>query len=285
VRNFEFLEPSSPEEASRMLADAGENSRLFAGGTALMLAMRQRMLTPSHVIYLGGLQGYDRIEFDERQGLRIGMLVRHADVAGSPVVRSRYPMLAEMAANVANPRVRNQGTLGGNLCYGDPATDPPGCLIALGARLRVVGSGGERRIELAEFFTDYYQTALGADEVLTHIEVPPPPPEASGAYIRHLRTAAEHRPLVSVAFAARRQGAVFRDPRIVIGAATAVPTRVTGAAQYLEGKTINDETLNAVAELAASEAQTLSDLRSTAEYRTEVIRVVVRRAIAKAYGQ
>jgi carbon-monoxide dehydrogenase medium subunit len=283
VRNFEFLEPSSPEEASRMLADAGENGRLFAGGTALMLAMRQRMLTPSHVIYLGGLRGYDTIDFDERRGLRIGTLVRHADIARSSVVRNRYPMLAEMASNVANPQVRNQGTLGGNLCYGDPATDPPGCLIALGARLRVVGSGGERNIDLAEFFTDYYQTALAPDEVLTHIEVPPLPAGASGAYIRYLRTAAEHRPLVSVAFSARRQGAVFRDPRIIIGAATAVPTPVSGAAAYLEGKTIDDKTLDAVAELAASEAQTMSDFRSTAEYRTEMIRVVVRRAIAKAF--
>lgn len=268
-----------------MLADAGENSRLFAGGTALMLAMRQRMLTPSHVIYLGGLQGYDAIEFDEREGLRIGMLVRHADIARSPVVRSRYPMLAQMASNVANPQVRNQGTIGGNLCYGDPATDPPGCLMALRARLRVVGAGGERKIDLAEFFTDYYQTALAVDEVLTHVEVPTPAQGASGAYIRFLRTEAEHRPLVSVAFAARRQGTIFRDARIVIGAATAVPTCVAGAAEYLEGKPINDETLSAVAELAASEAQTLSDFRSTAEYRTEMIRVVVRRAVAKAFAQ
>src|SRR3989442_996162 len=158
VRDFQFLEPSSVTEASHMLVDH-EEGRLFAGGTALLLAMRQRMLTPSHIVYLGGVRGLSRIEYDERNGLRIGALVRHAEIADSAVVNTAYPMLADMAGRVANPQVRNGGTLAGNLCYGDPATDPPPCLMALNAQVVAVGTDGERTIEIDRFFIDYFQSA------------------------------------------------------------------------------------------------------------------------------
>jgi carbon-monoxide dehydrogenase medium subunit len=279
VRNFELLEPESPQEASRMLADSGEASRLFAGGTALLLAMRQRMLTPSHIVYIGGVRGLDHIEFDERNGLRIGALVRHQEVADSPVIRSKYPVLAAMAAHVANPQIRNMGTIGGNLCYGDPATDPPGCLIALRARVSVVGSKGERTIELDDFFTDYYQTALQPDEVVTEIRVPPMAADAKGAYTRFLRTPAEHRPLVSVAVVARRN----REVRIAIGASVPVPTRARRAEQFLEGKTVTRDVLEEAAAIAAAEVEPVSDFRGSAEYRRDMIRTVVRRTAATVF--
>jgi carbon-monoxide dehydrogenase medium subunit len=279
VRNFELLEPRTPQEASRMLADSGEDSRLFAGGTALLLAMRQRMLTPSHIVYIGGLQGLGHIEFDERNGLRIGALVRHIDVAEHQIIKSRYPMLAGMAAHVANPQIRNMGTIGGNLCYGDPATDPPGCLIALRARVSVAGSKGERTIELDDFFTDYYQTALQPDEVVTEIQVPPMAADAKGAYTRFLRTPAEHRPLVSVAVVARRN----REVRIAIGASVPVPTRARRAEQFLEGKTVTLEVLEEAAAIAAADVEPVSDFRGSAEYRRDMIRTVVRRTAATVF--
>lgn len=263
-----------------MLADSGEASRLFAGGTALLLAMRQRMLTPSHIVYLGGVRGLDHIEFDERNGLRMGALVRHQEVADSPVIRSKYPVLASMAAHVANPQIRNMGTIGGNLCYGDPATDPPGCLIALRARVSVVGSKGERTIELDDFFTDYYQTALQPDEVVTEIQVPPMAADAKGAYTRFLRTPAEHRPLVSVAIVVRGN----REARIAIGASVPVPTRARRAEQFLEGKTVTLEVLEEAAAIAAADVEPVSDFRGSAEYRRDMIRTVVRRTAATVFG-
>lgn len=267
-----------------MLADAGEESRLFAGGTALMLAMRQRVITPTHLIYIGGVEGMNGIVFDERQGLSIGALTRHADVAESAVVQQRYPVLAGMAAKVANPQVRNQGTLGGNLCYGDPATDPPCCLMALGASVHAVGEGGERAIALDDFYVDYYQTALEPSEVVTEIRVPPPHPQTRGAYTRFLRTPAEHRPLVSVAVVARFDGSVCVDPRIVVGASVPVPARARRAELFLEGKTVTREVLEGVAEIAAADAQPVSDFRGSAEYRQAIIRTVVRRTAAKLFG-
>lgn len=266
-----------------MLADSGEESRLFAGGVALMLAMRQRLITPSHLVYMGGVASLNRIEFDERAGLRIGALARHQEVADSPVVQSRYPMLAAMAAHVANPQVRNQGTIGGNLCYADPASDPPGCLMALGAELRTVGPSGERTIPLSEFFTDYYATALEPSEVVTEIRVPPMPADAKGVYTRFLRTAAEHRPLVNVAVVVRRQGQICTDARIAVGASVPIPLRIGRAEKFLKNKTVNPETLDEAAAITAQDITPVSDFRGSAEYRREMVRVVARRTLAEAF--
>jgi carbon-monoxide dehydrogenase medium subunit len=284
VRDFEFLEPGSALEASRMLADHGEESRLYAGGTALLLGMRQRMLTPSHIVYLGGVPGLNRIEFDARKGLRIGALARHAEVADSPLVKERYPVLAAMARQVADPQVRNMGTLGGNLCYGDPSTDPPGCLMALGARVVAVSSAGERVIELDDFFTDYYQTALLPDEVVTEIQVPPMAGDAVAAYTRFLRTAAEHRPLVGFAVVASVERGVCSGARLVVGASTPVPARARKAEAFLEGKTVDAETLEEAARIASEEVSTVSDFRGSAEHRRDMVRVVGRRTMAAAFG-
>jgi carbon-monoxide dehydrogenase medium subunit len=282
MRNFEFLEPASPLEASRMLVDAGENARLFAGGTALMLAMRQRIISPTHIVYIGGVGGLDEIAM-EQGGLRIGALARHADVAEASVVKQRYPVLASMAARLANPQVRNQGTIGGNLCYADPATDPPGCLIALGASVRVIGPDGDRAIGLEDFYTDYYETALRPAEVVTEIRVPPMAADACGAYTRFLRTPAEHRPLVSVTVVARSSGSQCRDARIVVAGSVPVPTRARRAEEFMEGKRLSAGVLEEAAQIAAADMEPIGDFRGSSEYRRDMIRVAVRRTAMAAF--
>jgi len=267
-----------------MLVDHGENSRLFAGGTALLLAMRQRMLSPSHLVYIGGIPGLDRIDYDERNGLRIGALVRHGELADAPVVIARYPILAAMAAHVANPQIRNMGTLGGNLCYADPTTDPPSCLMALEARVKSVGAEGERVVALDEFFTDYYETALQPDEVVTEIQVPPLEADAVGAYTRFMRTPAEHRPLVGVAAVARRDRGVCVKARIVIGASTPVPTRARRAEEFLAGERITQEIIDETARIAAADIVPVSDNRGAADYRRDMVLVVTRRTLALCLG-
>jgi carbon-monoxide dehydrogenase medium subunit len=284
VRDFELLEPACAREASRMLADHGEEARILAGGTALLLGMRQRLVSPSHVVYLGGVPGLDQIEYDERAGLRIGALARIASIAGSGAISARYPIIVEMARRVANPQVRNAATLGGNLCYGDPALDPPTCLMALGARVSVVGRDGERAIPLEEFFKDYYVTDLQPDEVLTRIDIPPMAQDTAGAYTRFVRTPAEHRPLVGLAVVARRAGGVCRDARITVGASTPIPVRARGAERFLEGKKVTREVLDEAAGIAAAEITPLSDFRGSAEYRRDMVRAVLRRTAATVFG-
>jgi aerobic carbon-monoxide dehydrogenase medium subunit len=284
MRDFDFLEPVSVREASRMLADLGDECRLMAGGTALMLALRQRMLNPTHIVSLARLDSLRGITFDAYKGLHIGALARHCDVAASPLVQQHYPMLASMAARLANPQVRNQGTIGGNLCYGDPATDPPGCLMALDAQVVLANSTGERVLGIEEFLMDYYITAIEPDEVVVEIRVPVPSPDACGSYTRFLRTAAEHRPLVNVSLLARRNGAQCQSARLVVGASVPVSRRVRRAEEFLAGKTVTLDIAHEAADMVATDIEPLSDSRGSADYRRDMVRVVTRRSIAEVFG-
>jgi carbon-monoxide dehydrogenase medium subunit len=284
MRDFDFLQPASVAEASRMLADLGDDARVMAGGTALMLALRQRMVTPTHIVSAARLPGLRGISFDPQHGLRIGALERHVDVARSPVVQQHYPMLAAMAAQVANPQVRNQGTLGGNLCYADPATDPPGCLMALDAQVVLGSARGERVLTIEEFLVDYYVTAIEPDEVVIEVRVPTPFTDASGAYTRFLRTAAEHRPLASVSLLTRRDGALCREARLVVGASVAIPARVKRAEDFLRGKTVTHAVAAEAADIVAGDIAAIGDARGSEDYRRDMVRVVARRTIAGLFG-
>ena len=284
MRDFDFLEPATVHEASHMLADLGDDCRAIAGGTALMLGMRQRMLAPTHLVSLARLAQLRGIEFDAKNGLRIGALARHADVAASPLVRQHVPVLASMAARVANPQVRNQGTIGGNLCYADPSTDPPGCLMALGAQVVLGSSRGERVLSVEEFLVDYYVTALEPDEIVVEIRVPPLAAGTDGVYSRFLRTAAEHRPLASVAFVARHDGLLCREARIAVGASTPTPIRLRRAEAFLEGRTVDERAVHEVADIVAADIEPVSDARGSADFRRDMVRVVARRTVAELFG-
>ncbi|GJH21470.1 xanthine dehydrogenase family protein subunit M [Caballeronia novacaledonica] len=261
-----------------MLADHQDDCRMIAGGTALMLAMRQRMLSPAYLISLGRLRKLRGISYDPQAGLRVGALSLHADIANSKLVREKYPMLSDMASHVANPQVRNQGTIGGNLCYADPATDPPSCLMALDARILLEGVGRQREVTVEEFLVDYYTTALEPDEVVTEIRIPPVK-FAAGRHVRFLRTAAEHRPLVNVAITVAKEGNLCRDSRVVVGASTPVPTRGVRCEAFLEGKPFNAEVAAEAADILASEIQPISDMRGAGDYRRQMINVISRRSL------
>lgn len=283
MREFDFLEPTSVDEASRMLADLGDEARVIAGGTALMLGMRQRMLAPTHLISMANIARLRGIDRGDQGGLRIGALTRHADVARSQLIQQTVPVLAYMAARVANPQVRNQGTLGGNLCYADPSTDPPGCLMALGAQVVLGGARGERVLSMEEFLVDYYVTALEPDEILLEIRVPAMASDAVGRYSRYLRTAAEHRPLVNVALVARRDGAVCQEARLAVGAATPIPSRLPRAEALLRGQTVTPELAAQVADAVAQDIDPVTDLRGSAEFRREMVRVVAQRTVGELF--
>jgi carbon-monoxide dehydrogenase medium subunit len=283
MHDFDLLEPESIADASRMLGDFGDQCRMLAGGTALMLVLRQRIVNPSRVVSLARIRELRGITFDPSQGLRIGAFTVHADVARSPIVRTHFPMLADMASRLANPQVRNQGTLGGNLCFGDPATDPPSCLMALDAQVVLRSAHATRVIKLDDFIVDYYQTALQPGEILTEIRVPVTRFNA-GTHARFLRTKAEHRPLVNLALSAERDRAHCRDLRMVVGAATAKPTRLVQAEAVLRGKAITRELATAAAEQGAAEVAPISDIRGDAAFRRDMIRVVARRTIEDMFG-
>jgi aerobic carbon-monoxide dehydrogenase medium subunit len=287
MREFDYLLPNSIEEACELLTTYGDDARVFAGGTALMLVMRQRMLNPKVLVSLDKLLALRGIHFDSNSGLRIGALSLHSEVASHPAVKAHYPMLAHMAEHLANPQVRNQGTLGGNLCYADPATDPPGCLIALDAQVVLQSLRGTRTLAMSDFVVDYYTTALAANEILVAILIPPPPPTCVSLYTRFRRTAAEHRPLLNVSFHATRslqRSDRLEDTRIVIAASTPMPIRSKQAEALLASGPVTSQLIASVAKLAAAQANVLSDQRGTEEYRREMIQVVTRRTLHNALG-
>src|SRR6266849_407578 len=171
---FDYQEPANLQEAFTLLEQHGDDARVIAGGTSLIIWMRQRLLTPKVVISLARLPNFDTITYDEHDGLRIGAGARHRDIELSPIVKQHYPLLHETFKKVAQPRIRNMGTIGGNLAGGDPLTDPGASLIALDAEVTISGTKAQRTVLLEEFFVDYYQTALNSGELLTGIRVPPP---------------------------------------------------------------------------------------------------------------
>lgn len=285
MRDFDFLEPSSVESACQMLAEHPEESRAMAGGTALMLVMRQRMLSPKYVVSIDRLDELRGISFDSKDGLRIGALTVHAELAASPDVRRYYPMLAEMAIQVANPQVRNQGTLGGNLCYADPATDPPSCLMALGADVVISGLAGERRLSMEEFFVDYYTTALRPDELITEIRIPAPNKGDCGSYYRHLRTVAEHRPMANTAaWANLDDHGCCQNIRVVVGAATATAVRVRTAESLLLGNVPDMGSVANAAQLVASDIVPIGIDSKSEEYARKIVTVITRRNLARLFS-
>jgi aerobic carbon-monoxide dehydrogenase medium subunit len=287
MRPFDYLQPNSIEEASKMLAEYGDDARVFAGGTALMLVMRQRMLNPKALVSLDKLADLRGISFDSNTGLHIGALSLHADVANHAAIRQHYPMLAHMAAHLANPQVRNQGTIGGNLCYADPATDPPGCLMALNANVVLQSSRRKRTLKIEDFLTDYYTTALESDELLVGVTIPPPIQNSVSHYTRFRRTAAEHRPILNISFHAlkssRSEGIFVNDVRLVVAASTPMPTRLRQAEELLSTEPISEGLIESVAKLASEQANVMSDQRGSEDYRRQMIHVVTRRSLQTAF--
>ena len=284
MRAFEFLEPRSVEEASAMLLRHGENARALAGGTSLVLLLRQRLAEPTHLVHLGNLDDLRGIRVDDAGQLRIGALATHAEVAAHPAIHERFPVIAEMAAQVANPQIRNVATLGGNLCYGDPASDPPTCLVALGARVRVRRGGDEREIAVEHFFKGYYENVLDVGDVLVEVIVPQLPRDGAALYMRFVTTPAEGRPLTAAALRAVGERDVWTEVRLVLGAVVPAPARAPEAERFLTGRKLTPEVLAEAAKLAVRDLDPVDDFRASGAYRRDVTRVVTRRLLERAAG-
>ena len=277
--SIEFLEPGSFHEASAQLFEYGDDARVIAGGVSVALMLRQRLIAPSVLVSLGRISEAASVRPDA-QGLHIGALARLGDLERSEIVRGFCPALAHAFHVVGNVRVRNQATLGGNLCAADYAADPPAMLAALGARLRVLGPAGERLIPLEEFFLGFYTTALQPGEVLTEVFIPALPPTSRASYQKYTSLSAEGRPCVAVAAVADLDtDGRCKQLAVAVGAAVETPQRVSGAEALARGQTLTDELIAAVADEIGRSIDPLTDSRGSAWYRREMTRVFVRRAL------
>ncbi|HJU61893.1 MAG TPA: xanthine dehydrogenase family protein subunit M [Candidatus Binatia bacterium] len=278
---FDYLEPESLGEALTLLERHGDEARAIAGGTSLVIMMRQRRLMPKVVISLARIPNFGRITFDERDGLRIGAGARHRDIELSPIVKRHYPLLHETFRKVAQPRIRNMGTVGGNLAAGDPLTDPGASLIALDAEVTLAGSKENRTIALEEFFVDYYQTALNPGELLTEIRVPPPK-RPGWSHIKFTPRSIEDFATVGIAITLDAKNGVCEDVRMGLNSVASTIVRPKRAEQILRGQPINDARLREMGEIAATEVDPMDDNRGSAEYKREMVKVLIRRAAQDA---
>ncbi len=279
---FDYIEPASLEETLGLLERHGEDARLIAGGTALLIWMRMKLLNPRVVISLAKIPGFDAIRFDLKNGLTIGAGARHRDIELHPAVREHYPLLHETFRKVAQPRIRNMATLGGNLCQGDPLTDPGASLLALDAEVVLLSSMGKRTVALDEFFVDYYQTAIEPGDILTEIRVPLPVSGLRWSHIKFLPRSQEDFATVGVALALRLRGDTCDDVRLALNSVAPTILRAKRAEEIVRGQKVNDKLISEMAEVAATEVDPIDDNRGSAEYKREMVKVLVRRAAAEA---
>lgn len=280
LRRFTIDQPKTVKEAAEMLSHYGEKGRLYAGGTELLLAMKHDLLRYDHLVDVKPLPGLNMIETGNNS-LRIGATVTHRAIEKSDTVREIVPVLADMAHHVANVRVRATGTLGGNLCFAEPHSDPATLLLALEAHVHVQGRGEERILPMDELIVGAYETALAPDELLLAIDIPLASKTKRAAY---LKFQIKERPTLGLALVLDLDnGGSVSKARAVVGSVSAKPCRSDQADALLAGsKGVVEKQLADAAQALADAADPVDDLEGSAEYKRHLIGVYLKRAFAKA---
>jgi carbon-monoxide dehydrogenase medium subunit len=280
---FEYLVPTNIAEVCALLSQYGGGAKVIAGGTDLLVQMKERVLKPEFLVGIKGIDYLSHIDYNTKKGLRIGALASIRSIADSEVIREKFESLAKAASQIGTPQVRNMGTIGGNLCNAAPSADTAPPLIALGAMLKLVSSKGERIIASEKFFIEPGRTALQGDELLTEIQVPTPPPRSGTAYLKLFPRGAVDIAAVSVAaLVTLEENGICADVKIACGAVAPTPIRAESAEAVIKGKKIDDALIDETARLASEESQPISDVRSSAGYRKEMVKVLTKRTITQA---
>lgn len=278
---FDYHRPSSLDEAIGLLKQHGEQAKVLSGGMSLLPTLKLRLGSFAHLVDINRIPGLDGVR-EEGGSLRIGALTRQAALERSELIRKKYPILGDAAPLIADPLVRNRGTMGGNVANGDPANDQPAIMIALGATLVARGPNGERTIAASRFYTGLYETALARDEILTEIRIPVPPAKSGGAYQKLKRKTGDFAvAAVAVQLTLDAKGAVA-SCGIALTNAGPTPLEAADAAKFLVGKTPDAKTIAEAAKLAAAKANPSTDHRGSVEYKKDMARVLAARALQTA---
>lgn len=278
MRHFELVEPKTLHEACFILADDA-NIKPVAGGTALLTIIKQGLLLPKRLVNLKKITDGSAISFDEKHGLRIGALATINEIETSALVREHYPALAEACHVVANIRIRNMATLGGNLAHGDSQSDPPTVLAALDARVEIMDAKGCRELPLAEFQLGSYETALAPGEMVSAILIPPPIIGTRGHYIKFTTGSSEERPCAGVAAFSRIENGICRELRLAVGAVSPRPVRIIAGEERAMNQQLTSDLIQTIANEASRAVEPIDDLRGPAYYKRHLVGVLVRRAI------
>ena len=305
MRKFDYLKPKTVDEALTLLDQYGKKAVLLAGGTDVIVMVKQKNMSPEILVSLQGIPGLDRIEYDGT--LRIGPMVTHRAIEKSESIRKEFSALADAVDVLGSVQIRNVATIGGNICTAAPSADTVVPLLALGAQLKLKSSKSERTISIDQFFSGPGQTVLSQGEILTEISIPNPLPNTGSAYWKHQRRQALDLPILGVAVLLSLDKATVtcsdllcttspistvlhsleedelacKEIRIALGVAAPTPMRARRAESLLRGKKISDELLEKVAIAATEEAQPRDSIRGEAWYRRDMIKVLVKRMAMK----
>jgi len=279
LKPFDYLEPRTVEEASRLLSTHYTDAKILAGGVDLLDKMRRRLIEPKYVVSLGGISGLDYIISNGETNLRFGALTTLRSLESSLTIQRNYVCLWEAVKQIASNQVKNMGTVVGNICVATPASDVTTALYALGAQLKISCSKSEIIIPIENFFIGVNKTILQPGELITEVLLPGPSPTSS-SFMRLGRTLSDITK-IGIAVAIILTNNICKEAKIALGAVAPTVFRAKGAEATLIGQELGPNTIEKAAELAAKEAKPITDLRSTAEYRKEMVKILTRRAIEK----
>ena len=280
-RSFEYFSPRTLDEAIALLQKLGPEAKLLSGGQSLIPMMKLRLVSPEYIVDINRIPGLDYISESDGH-LKIGALAREHQLESSDTVQTKFPIIADTAKVIADPLVRTQATVCGNLAHGDPANDHPATMLALGATVVATGPKGQREISIDDFFPGLFTTALEAEEILTEIRVPIPPPKSGGAYLKLERKVGDFATAgVAVQITLDDAGACKRAG-IGLTNVGFTPIKAKQTEALLTGKKLDEATIQQAAEMAASESQPMDDIRGSAEYKRDLVRVLTTRALTRA---
>src|SRR4029453_16516281 len=278
---FDYHAPKTLSEAIALLQRHGDEAKVLSGGQSLLPLLKLRLGAAAHLVDIGRIPDLEYIKEDGGY-LKIGGRTRESALERSELIKSRYPILHDTAVVIADPIVRNRATVGGNLAHADPANDHPATMIALGAEVTVTGPKGERTIKIDEFFTGIFATALAADEILTEIRIPIPPPRSGGAYVKLERKVGDFAAAAAAAPVTLGADGSIEAARIALTAAGPTPIRAAEAERVLLKKKPDATRIAEAGRLAAQAASPSADRRGSVQYKREMARVLTARALAKA---
>jgi aerobic carbon-monoxide dehydrogenase medium subunit len=282
IQDFTYLKPGNVKEALAMLADH-DDCKIVCGGQSLLIPLRQGLLVVENLIDIKGLDELSYIKYDAKEGLKLGATTTHRMIEKSDVIKKHYPVLAEMEERLASTQTRNWGTIGGNLAHGDAAGDPAPVLTTLGAQVKVASAKGERVIPLETFYTDIFETAMEHEEMIIEIQVPPMPAKTGAAYTKFNLLQNDMGVVGVAAVMTADANGTCKDARIVLGNAGVTPIRAKNAEKVLVGKKITDALFAEAGEAAAAEADPVSDIHASEEFRRHLVKVLTKRMAKKAW--
>ena len=281
LRPFDLFEPETHEEAAQILSSYGVKAKVLAGGIDLLSKMSRWQIKPEYVVSIRKISGLDYIESNGGSRLSIGALTTLRSVELSSTIQKNWTILYEVSHQIASIQVKTMGTVVGNLCVATPASDIAPVLFVLGAELKIAGPASEKTVPIEDFFIGVDQTILQPDEIVTEISVPRLPVRTGGAFLKLAHTAACIAK-INVAATVTVANGTCKEAKIALGAVAPTIMRARKAEETLKGKKLEQKIIREAAEIAAEEAKPITDLRSTAEYRKEMVAVLVRRAAEKA---